>query len=124
MQINELPDNVRKVAQGAIEAMQAGQCIFTTYRTSAGVLEDKTLEVHAVGTSSKGKPCMRAYQTMGGVTFSGAEQGWKMLSLEGVETMQILPGMPSQGPRPGFTPGDKGMGTIFAEISNEPVPAG
>lgn len=117
MELNDLP-----VGQVMVEAMQKGVVCDLRYRNSQGVVEDKMVEVHAVGLSSKGEPCARVFQVGGGAAFSEAV-GWKMLSLKGVELVHLLPGVISQGPRPGYSPGDKGMGTIFEEISHEPVPS-
>jgi hypothetical protein len=118
MKLKDLvPEKYWPVADAAIEAMKNGNCLNVQYRG-----EDKYVEVHAVGVSNKGKPCMRVYQTIGGAVFSGEHTGWKILSLENIESWQQLPGIKSEGPRPGYEPGDKGMSHIIAEISHEPVP--
>ncbi len=116
MHLKDLP-----AGQIMVDAMQTGVCVDMTYRNSKGVVEEKTAEVHAVGVSSKGLPCARVWQ-MGGQSAWGEPEGWKMLSLSGVERIQPVLGARSNAPRPGYNPGDKGMGTIFAEISSEPVP--
>jgi len=112
----DLSPSLRPVVNAAVEAMKAGKCLEVVYHG-----ECRLVEVHAVGLSTSGNPCVRVYQVIGGSVFS-ATKGWKMLSLKDVESFQVL-NVPSQGPRPGYNPGDKGMSDILAEISDEPVPA-
>lgn len=116
MHLKDLP-----AGQIMVDAMQTGVCVDLAYRDSKGVITAKTAEVHAVGVSPKGLPCARVWQ-MGGESAWGEKEGWKMLTLSGVEHIRPVLGARSQAPRPGYSPGDKGMGTIFAEISNAPVP--
>lgn len=113
MQLQDLPKNVLPVAEAAIKSMEDKVILNMTYHQ-----EDRYVEVHAVGVSAKGRPCLRGFQVIG-------EDGggkWRLFSLDEIESFQLLPGIQSQGPRPGFKPGDTGMGAIFAEISNVPVP--
>lgn len=115
MKLQDLQGRTADVANAAIAAMEAKAVLNVSYHQ-----EDRYVEVHAVGVSAKGRPCMRVFQVIG----EAGDQGkWRLLSLDEVETFQILPGIQSQGPRPGFKPGDAGMGAIFAEISDAPVPA-
>lgn len=70
----------------------------------------RLVEVHAVGISTAGNPCMRVFQ-VAGETKSGEELGWKMMVLSRVDFISL-----SEAPRPGYKKGDKGMGTIFKEL--------
>ena len=115
MRLTELPTPILTVANQAMQAMNEGKILDLTYHG-----ENRHVEVHCVGLTSKGKPALRVFQIAPLV--EGVQGGeWKMLSIEKIEDCQVL-NMPSQGPRPGFKPNDTGMGTIFAEISNEAVP--
>lgn len=105
-----------KIRDLAEQAIKLNKLVSLKYRG-----ENRLVEIHAVGRSSKGKPCMRVYQVVAGAEFANDGDGWRMLSLENVEDMKILD-MATNAPRPGYKPGDTGMGTIYMEISNEPVP--
>lgn len=109
MEIKDLPAERQSVAELAIKALSTGLCLNLEYNG-----EGRIVEVHAVGTTTKGKPAMRVFQVLGGSNFSDTS-GWKMMSLENVDNVHLLDTV-SQGPRPGYKPGDKGMGAILAEI--------
>jgi hypothetical protein len=99
----------------AMHAMKTGKRMSLTYND-----EQRLVEVHAVGVSSKGKPCVRVYQVIGGSHFSETT-GWKMMTIDKIENPVLLED-PSLAPRPGYKPGDIGMGKILMEVSNEPGP--
>ena len=61
---------------------------------------ERTIEVHAVGRSGKGRHVMLAWQVRGG-SASGASSGWKMLRLDEVRSSRIVD-EPSDAPRPGY----------------------
>lgn len=100
--------------QLAIQAMKEGKRVSLSYHG-----EERLVEIHALGLSTKGKPCVRVFQVIGGAVF-GANTGWKMLSLSDIDD-PILVDEVSEAPRPGYNPGDRGMSTILMEISDEPV---
>lgn len=107
--------------QLAIQAMQRGKRLKLVYHpTNINEDEHRTVEVHAVGVSPKGSPCMRVFQTGGSSVYS-EKTGWKMLSFKDVDDVQITD-EESLAPRPGYNPGDRGMSSVTAEVSNEPVP--
>lgn len=112
--------HVTPSVSAALKAMQNGKRLSLLYHPQGKENEQRIVEVHAVGISVAGRPCMRVWQVQGGAVF-GEHTGWKMLSFEDVDNVVILDDK-SEGPRPGFSPGDKGMSAILAEISNEPVP--
>lgn len=106
MTIDDLPKEEREVVKLAINAIKLG--------ITLPVLYDGTLrlvEVHAVGVTTKGNAAMRVFQ-IAGETHSGEELGWKLMTLDKVSFVY----QKSQAPREGFKPGDKGLGTIFAEV--------
>jgi YD repeat-containing protein len=74
----------------------------------------RTVEVHAVGISTAGNPCMRVFQTAGG-SVSGESVGWKMMVLDKAFTMHMTEEV-SQAPRQGYAKGDRGMSEIFAQL--------
>lgn len=76
--------------------------------------EERTVEVHAVGVSTKGNPCVRVYQVIGGAVF-GAKTGWKMMVLDDIEECEELEEF-FEEPRDGYQRGDKGMSSILAEL--------
>lgn len=100
----------------AVQAMKQGKRIKLSYHG-----EERLVEVHALGTSTKGKPCTRVFQVVGGSVFS-ATSGWKMLSVADIDDPQLVDDA-SLAPRPGFNPGDRGMSSIIMEVSDEPVPS-
>lgn len=116
MNLTDLPTPALTIANMAMQAMNDGKSLNLTYNG-----ENRQVEVHCVGLSSKGKPSLRVFQVAPIVEGAKPADGWKMLSIEKIEDCQLL-NVPSMGPRPGFRPNDTGMGQIFAEISNEAVP--
>lgn len=119
-QLLALTEHDRSVATTAIRAMHAGQCLSILYHPQGKPDEGRIVEVHAVGLSHKGHPVMRVWQVSGGTVF-GEKTGWKLLSLDDADKPAIID-VKSEGPRPGYAPGDKGMSAIVAEISNVAVP--
>ena len=105
--IKDLDKSDLRIAKAAIKAMDQGRAIPVLYD---GML--RLVEVHAVGVTTAGNPCMRVFQ-VAGETRSGEELGWKMMTFEKV---QLIDDVNSEAPRPGYKKGDKGMGTIFKEV--------
>lgn len=97
----------------AIAAMNAGKRVSLSYHG-----KDRLVEVHALGLSTAGNPCVRVYQVIGGSVFSDTS-GWKMLKISDIENAKIVDSV-SLAPRPGYESGDKGMSTILAEITDGP----
>lgn len=99
----------------ASAAMKAGKRLKIVYNN-----EERIVEVHALGMSPKFKPVVRAFQVEGG-SFVSETSGWKMFSIDKIEAFEIIEEN-SLAPREGYNPDDAGMGEVFAEISNVPVP--
>jgi hypothetical protein len=95
----------------AITAMTAKKRVALTYHG-----EPRLVEIHALGLSTKGKPCVRVYQVVGGSLYSETT-GWKMLSLSEIEDAKLVDDT-SLAPRAGYVAGDKGMSQILLEIEN------
>lgn len=74
----------------------------------------RVVEVHAVGVSTAGNPCMRVFQVRGG-SVSNEPVGWKMMVLDKAFTMHLTEEV-SQAPRPGYAKNDRGMETIFWQV--------
>lgn len=75
--------------------------------------ELRIVEPHCYGVTTARNYGLRAYQT-GGYSSSG-KFGWKMYDLGKAENINITDKQ-FTGPRSGYTSGDKGMSTIFAEL--------
>ena len=75
---------------------------------------NRVVEVHAVGISTAGNPCMRVYQVRGG-SVSNEPIGWKMMTLDKSFTMHVIEEV-SQAPRTGYAKNDRGMSKIFAQL--------
>lgn len=103
------PDE-QKIAKQAMKALATGLAMEVEYNGAP-----RLVEVHAVGVSTAGKPCMRVYQLQG-ASDSGEEQGWKLMSLGKVFEMPKLTDIHSLAPREGYRKGDLGMSQIFTEI--------
>jgi hypothetical protein len=93
----------------ACAALSAAKCLELQYNGFARVVE-----VHAVGYSTAGNPVMRAWQVRGGSS-SQEPVGWKLMRLDEARSA-ALTNEPSQAPRPGYKPGDKGMSRIVCEL--------
>ncbi|MGQ3025415.1 hypothetical protein [Sphingopyxis sp.] len=93
----------------AIAALKSGVCLELRYDGFSRVVE-----VHAVGISTAGNPCMRVYQVRGG-SVSNEPVGWKMMTLDKAFSMHLTE-EESFAPREGYAPNDRGMSTIFAQI--------
>ncbi len=74
----------------------------------------RIVEVHAVGVSTAGNPCMRVFQTAGG-SVSGEPIGWKMMILDKSFSMHMTEEV-AQSPRQGYAKNDRGMSVIFAQL--------
>ena len=74
----------------------------------------RVVEVHAVGVSTAGNPCMRVFQVRGG-SVSGEPTGWKMMVLDKAFTMHVTEEV-AQSPRPGYAKNDRGMSIIHAQL--------
>lgn len=74
----------------------------------------RVVEVHAVGISTAGNPCMRVFQVRGG-SVSGEPVGWKMMVLDKAFTMHLTEEV-SQAPRQGYAKNDRGMSVIHAQL--------
>lgn len=98
------------VARKAMTAMAAGLRCEVEYNGLPRIVE-----VHAVGLSTAGKPCMRVYQVQGD-SHSGESEGWKLMSLGKVFNMPEILDIKSSAPRQGYQRGDLGMTTIFNEV--------
>lgn len=103
--VSDLEEHDQAVALEAMAAMKEQRALIIMYKETC-----RLVEVHAVGISTAGNPCMRVYQ-VAGETNSGEEYGWKLMKLE-----EVSVDIPSLAPRPGYKKGDKGMGTIFKEL--------
>ncbi len=110
IRIKDLDDHDKEVACRAMKAMGLGLTLGLEYNGSPRVVE-----VHAVGLSTAGKPCMRVYQLQG-ASNSGEDQGWKLMSLGKVFEMPKLMDIHSLAPREGYRKGDLGMTQIFTEL--------
>jgi hypothetical protein len=75
----------------------------------------RQVEVHAVGISSTGAPCLRGWQVNGG-SLSGNHAGWKLFDLDKVPDTFKLTDIPAEVPRPGYKKGDSSMLDIFKEV--------
>lgn len=115
MEIRDLPQDAQPFVVEAIHSIEAKKALRIVYHG-----EERLVEVHAIGLSTKGNPCVRVYQVVGGSVFSDAV-GWKMLKISDIEEFEEADDVESFAPRPGFNPGDRGMRTIISEVNqNEP----
>lgn len=110
MDIDDLPGDVQDIARQALEAMEAGYCLRFNYDG-----QPRLVEVHAVGISTAGRPCMRVYQVEGGSVHNEPE-GWKMMTLAKVFEFPEVVEIESLAPREGYQKGDLGMTYIIDEI--------
>jgi len=92
-----------------IAALQAGTCLELRYDGFSRVVE-----VHAVGVSTAGNPCMRVYQVRGG-SVSGEPVGWKMMVMDKAFTMHLTEEV-AHSPRQGYAKNDRGMSIIHAQL--------
>lgn len=74
----------------------------------------RVVEVHAVGESLAGNPCMRVYQVRGG-SVSNEPVGWKMMVFDKTFSMHLTEEI-SQAPRQGYAVNDRGMRRIFGQL--------
>lgn len=92
-----------------VAALNTGVCLRLQYDGF-----DRVVEVHAVGISTAGNPCMRVWQVRGG-SVSGERTGWKMMLLDKSFTAHLTD-EDSGAPRPGYAANDRGMTDIFAQL--------
>lgn len=74
--------------------------------------ENRLVEPHACGLTSKSKQVLRGYQPAGGTT---RELGWKLFSLEKIEGLTVLP-LTFHKPRPGYAMNDKQIANLKAQL--------
>ena len=91
-----------------IAAIKNQQVLSLTYKGLQRVVEP-----HAVGSSLKGNDVLRCYQTAGAHTKDGHE--WDLLTVAKIENLAST-GQNFVGTRPGYSRGDKGMNSIYAEL--------
>lgn len=94
--------------QTIIAAIKNRQVLSLTYKGLQRVVEP-----HAVGTSPKGNDVLRCYQTVGTHTKNGHD--WDRLTVAKIENLAPN-GQNFVGTRPGYSRGDKGMHSIYAEL--------
>lgn len=111
MDVSNLDPHDKDVANLAVEALSLGKLLAVEYGD-----QNRLVEVHAVGISTAGKPCMRVWQVDGG-SASGETEGWKLMSLAKVFKLPKLVDQQSLAPREGYKKGDLGMNFIFSEIN-------
>lgn len=75
--------------------------------------EIRIVEPHCYGITVAGNEGLRAYQT-GGYSSSG-KMGWKMYDLKNASNL-VITEETFNGPRQGYSRGDKGMSRIFKEL--------
>lgn len=75
--------------------------------------ELRIVEPHCYGETTAGNEGLRAFQ-VGGYSSSG-KLGWKMYDIGKADDITNT-GDSFDGPRPGYSRGDKGMSRIYAEI--------
>lgn len=92
-----------------VAALQANVCLRLQYDGFVRIVE-----VHAVGISTAGNPCMRVWQVRGG-SVSNEPVGWKMMTLDKAFTMHLTEEV-TQCPRQGYAKNDRGMSRIFAQL--------
>lgn len=74
----------------------------------------RVVEIHAIGRSTAGKLVMRGYQ-IGGQASRPLPQ-WTLFDIAKIENLERS-AKRSQGPREGYTMGDRQMADIFAELA-------
>jgi predicted DNA-binding transcriptional regulator YafY len=94
------------------QALGEGLAVSFTYD-----VKPRTVEVHAVGTSTKdGSVLMRGYQVDG--ESSRPVPCWALFTVTKISALSITD-VESQAPRSGYTMNDKQMSKILAQISIE-----
>ncbi len=92
------------------QAIELGRCLEIHYDE-----HDRIIEVHAVGYTKNGNLVMRVWQVKGG-SESGQTQGWKLMSLDKVQSMSITDEV-SEAPREGYNrSGDSAMDRILCKV--------
>lgn len=108
--VNDIPMDMRRPVLGAIHALEAGKVMQVDYDGY-----ERLIEVHAVGVTLTGAPCMRVFQIEGGSISGAVTPGWRLMLFDKIAN-PMLTDVPSEAPRPGYRQGDKGMLYIFKEI--------
>ena len=106
---NDLTPIDREIVTTMVEALNGRKTLSIHYKGLPRVIE-----VHAVGVTTAGNPCMRVYQT-DGISEHGDLPGWRMMTLDNVSDIEDL-GIAAPVPREGYRRGDKGMIVIFEEL--------
>lgn len=92
-----------------VAALHAGVCLRLQYDGF-----NRVVEVHAVGISTAGNPCMRVYQVRGG-SVSNEPIGWKMMTLDKSFSAHLTEEV-SHAPRQGYAKNDRHMSVIYAQL--------
>lgn len=108
--LESLSKKEASVADTAIKAMERGRRLSVEYDGM-----DRVVEVHAVGVSLAGRPCMRVYQVEGG-SVSGEVYGWKLMTLSKIFNKPKILREKSDAPREGYRRNDAGMRYVFQEL--------
>jgi hypothetical protein len=74
--------------------------------------ENRLVEPHALGYTSKGKLSFRGYQPAGG---THRELGWKLFTADKVEDLTVLP-LTFDKPRDGYALNDKQLPQLVAQV--------
>lgn len=74
--------------------------------------EQRVVEPHCYGVTTKGNEAIRAYQVDG--YSSSGRMGWKLYDLAKADSIEMLED--TFDVRPDYKPGDKGMTEIYCEI--------
>ena len=96
-------------AQQACDALRQGKVLELRYDGYT-----RSVEVHAVGTSTAGHDVMRCFQIRGG-SVSGERVGWKLMRLDEANGAHITDER-SQAPRTGYRHGDRDMVRITCQL--------
>ncbi|WP_051504152.1 WYL domain-containing protein [Sphingomonas jaspsi] len=74
--------------------------------------ENRLVEPHALGATSKGKMSMRGFQPAGGTQ---RELGWKLFTVDKIEDLTVLP-LTFEEPRDGYSLNDKQLPHMVAQL--------
>jgi len=75
----------------------------------------RLVEVHCVGVSRTGKPCLRVYQVLG-ESHGHITEGWKLLSIGKITQLPKLIDQDSLGPREGYVQNDSQMIEVIDQL--------
>lgn len=108
-----MTDHDQDIIQIAANAMQSGLTLQFEYDG-----QPRLVEVHAIGISTAGRPCIRGFQ-VGGSSNSDDPPVWRLFTVRKIVEKPLLLDIKSSAPREGYVLGDKGMQTIFFEFPQE-----